>query len=253
MTEILEKVSFGLVKDIECPFSHEKAAEVKNDLSRGNIDTRLKNGLSTQLWIEKDGKIEPKEPESNSSLQEKKSDVCSDELPDGGKVTLAAHHIIPVKAVKKSSLLSYMEKKKGEIEGDIGYNVNGAENGIWLPCHTSGVPTLKADRPQNLQYADLAMLHANRQYHSGNHPNYSKHVTKRLNGIKVMLLKFSKDCPKCGKQKKYSPPHFLVFRLNNLSDRIRVRLKGSPRSWRRPLFTSPQAKDFTIRAKRFSL
>lgn len=165
-------------------------------------------------------------------------------------MTLAAHHILPVKAVEGSSLIKYIEKEKGEIEGDIGYNINGAENGIWLPCHTAGVPTRRVSRSRNRGYADAAMTHANRQYHAGNHPNYSKHVKKRLNGIKVMLLKFSKDCPKCDQQEKYSPPHVLVFRLNNLSGRIRGFLKGSPRSWRKPLFTSPQAKEFAADVRR---
>lgn len=46
----------------------------------------------------------------------------------------AAHHLIPVGALNKNKLMRYLDKgKKGsEVSCNVGYNVNGVKNGVWL-------------------------------------------------------------------------------------------------------------------------
>jgi hypothetical protein len=148
--ELGELTSFGSSTDPnwECPFAHDKKGTVKNDLrpeKSKTLQTSLANGTSTRKWEDVSGAIKPKRVK-DAGLAEKRNAAVSpphtvqvvlDHL--GNTVTLpfslSAHHLIPSDAsLPKSSLLDYI-KGGNVIESDIGYGVNGAENGVWLPTH----------------------------------------------------------------------------------------------------------------------
>ena len=55
------------------------------------------------------------------------------------KIVANPHHLIPGnESLKKATtLLPWIFGDKGKIENDIGYNVNNASNGVWLPSNNS--------------------------------------------------------------------------------------------------------------------
>lgn len=290
MTQLGEPVALGEVDsdDWECPFSHDKPGKVKNDLKSGKgastrLGSRLRRGWSTQLWINDSGTIKPKRRQT--LVAPCKEDDCT---PPPVRVKLdgltsqdfqfsrSAHHLIPAEAsLPKSHLLNYI-KEGSFISGDIGYDVNGAENGVWLPTHQalsipmsqgkvslpgagavsySGISGEGTDSVGGFvhRYTYAVMEHTNRQFHDA-HEDYSNHVIKVLNKIMVNLVVISSHhCEKCREARagggKLPPPHTLVGRLNLVSQRLRNFLVGGPLQWRPPLFTSPHAKDYAINAR----
>jgi hypothetical protein len=285
--ELGEPVTVGMVDDhdAECPFSHEKPVKVKNDLgnSSSKLGTRVTNGWSTQLWIMEDGKVKPKE---NQKLvpPTPDSDCPGPPVTMGDETypySISAHHLVPADAaLPKSDLIQYI-KAGDKIWGDIGYDVNGAENGLWLPTHAALSAQMKKGRVLpgqvfGMKYSELtARVEANeeenslfatfqqrytyqvmertgRQFHDA-HPDYSSFVIEVLNKIHLSLATVSSACPKCKEileqNGKLRPPHTLVFRLNKVSDRLRGFLSGPPYGWRRPVFTSRFATDLAADAR----
>lgn len=147
MTEIIEQVAFGTVssEDWSCPFDHDSPPKrddsIDNDLI--GIGTILGENMET-------GKSTLQYPGAS------KTDKVP--YPDKGEYPIeigdwcyaavcAAHHLIPAQASLReaSVLLDYMVSKhvaqdlkkkgahKGKLWSDIGYNVNGTQNGAWLP------------------------------------------------------------------------------------------------------------------------
>lgn len=166
----------------------------------------------------------------------------------------------------KSSLEHYIAGGP-VIESDIGYGVNGAENGVWLPTHqelSQNMPVLPfeterkryADIPGQgsemvgstiSHYVDAVMKRTQRQFHDA-HPDYSTFVIGILNKIQTSLAIIKNfNCEKCQKAKqnggKLPPPHPLVFRLNGVSRRLKSHLVGAALSWKSPVFTSRFARD----------
>lgn len=89
-------------------------------------------------------------PEDEPSVKKQKTPVGSIAKPIieeyAYKVSCAAHHCIPAQeSLKESPLLAWMVKKDdpeelkddkfedGLVWADVGYDVNGSENGVWLP------------------------------------------------------------------------------------------------------------------------
>jgi hypothetical protein len=162
MTQVGELVKVGAIDedDTDCPFDHEapKPPNVENDLVGvgGTLARRLKGAKGTHLYakIKDDFPVGPiLNPKHRSGHPFSKKDVVAIKVKDGKKeythkypVTCAAHHCIPAQeALKESPLLAYMVKKgeKEELKddtytgsivwSDVGYDVNGSENGIYLP------------------------------------------------------------------------------------------------------------------------
>src|SRR4051812_37439125 len=168
MTEIGETIAIEVLteEDFECPFDHDepKPPTVDNDLIGvgTTLGKRMKAGKSTTLY----DKLKPTKPlpEAKNPRDVDKhpfqktakgySEPVRVEFNDGSEcwypVTCAAHHCIPAQeALKESPLLTFMVKKKsseplkdgdktiqykdGEVWSDVGYDVNGSENGIYLP------------------------------------------------------------------------------------------------------------------------
>ncbi|MFO1267200.1 MAG: hypothetical protein U1F67_10775 [Rubrivivax sp.] len=171
MTQLGESVTVGMIDDNEspCPFDHTEPEPpaVDNDLIGigSTLARRMKGGKSTLLYEPMVRKVEEvldprhreghefkdkarvvKVPIAVRSPKKGQPDTVLHAYP----VTCAAHHCIPAQeSLKHSKLLAYMVKKgsteklkdgkqtidfsDGRVWADVGYDVNGAENGVYLP------------------------------------------------------------------------------------------------------------------------
>jgi hypothetical protein len=174
----------------------------------------------------------------------------------GGKlvVNTAAHHIIPGNAaLKKSKIMKYLHKE-GMAKGNIGYNVNNFENGVWLcgnyalrgsngmPRWGSGGMDFVTDTQKDpKEYAFAAIDKMGCQFHDA-HKKLSDFVLKDLNLLAKKMDK-TKDlwCPEA-KNKPDKPEErqlvMLVARLNTISRRLKGMLENPGKSWKTNVFTS---------------
>jgi hypothetical protein len=152
-----------------------------------------------------------------------------------------AHHLIPgnasLKKAMDNGLSDFMcERGQYNLESDIGYNVNDAANGVWLPGNYQVRPGNEDYKikwsayPDDFkgEYAVRAMRKANAQFHDA-HYDYNKNVLRTLERIKEnMVLPEDGKCPICGKEyhEKTRPPFGLVSRLNFVSQQHRQILAG---------------------------
>ncbi len=135
----------------ECPFDHkdEKPLEVKNDLVGGGTTLGGKMDKGEGTHIGQTGL--PKRPapvnDPDHCLHGKAKPIeLPKHTPAFFPLTCAAHHLIPAQASLRSSKLTQWlvhgsissQVKDGKAEGagrlcqNIGYDVNGLENGVWL-------------------------------------------------------------------------------------------------------------------------
>jgi hypothetical protein len=165
MSQIGEPVQPGEVdKDEEpCPFDHKevKPPKVDNDLIGvgTKLASKMKSASGTLLYepIAKGFTISkilnPKEVPNHPFNKKNTNKPVKIEVTDGTKkhehyypVTCAAHHLIPAQeSLKESPLLTFMCKKDdteklkgmdfsdGVVWSDLGYDVNGSQNGMFLP------------------------------------------------------------------------------------------------------------------------
>ena len=279
--EAVAKVAFSSSEE-KCPMEpHKKAKtltgkapEVK---SVPELRKSMKDGKSTRQWKQSGDDFEL----AKHLDAEKKPPPEYDEMPIEiadvkYPLSISAHHLIPGKAsLPVSTLKKYIWKSRGGlIDGDIGYDVDGAENGKWLPTHqimsskmasaqtiiivdetnpsrTTGMSWAElSDRAKEKEghqksYTDLflprytqqSMRLLNCQFHDG-HDDYSDWVTGQLNKISLSIDVKSGMCDKCKKIAIKTPPYLLVYRLNRLSRTCAGLLSGSPKpTWLR-IYTS---------------
>lgn len=121
-----------------------------------------------------------------------------------------------------------------KLSSDIGYDVNAAENGVWLPGNYAVRPGQYGWKKKwgnfskafKDEYASRAMKKANRQFHDA-HVSYNNKVLKTLEAIVSKLGKPKKNCPICDKEYEHTrPPYGLVARLNGVSSKHRGMLLG---------------------------
>jgi hypothetical protein len=162
MPQFGEDVKVGTidVDDVPCPFDHDpgEPPEVENHLIGvgGTLRDKMEGREGTHLYA----KAKPPEPpEKNPDPRHRMPPLlCIDinlrvvpgqEQPVKGHtyhLTCAAHHCIPAQAsLKNHDLLQYMCSKnagsplkggstyKGKVWANVGYDVNGSQNGIFLP------------------------------------------------------------------------------------------------------------------------
>lgn len=253
-----------------------KAPKVK---SVAELRRNMKSGTSTQAWVDKGSRVDKGTNETSERPQPSISgDKPAIRIDDRGyPLSVAAHHLIPGKAsLPDSDVNKYVWKKHGEIENDIGYDVDGAENGVWLPTHQSlsrGLGKAKTiiihdeSNPAPTQpglsytelskrakagnhdpqafttkfiplYTQLAMKKLNAQFHDS-HSVYSMHVKKSLGTLAVSMNNRIGFCDECTKKgKPYKPPFGLVFRLNNMSQYYQGKLTGARSGWMKTIYTS---------------
>lgn len=158
-------------------------------------------------------------------------------------VLYGAHHLIPGNdAMGKSNI--YKNKWLGPTDNgadpdNIGYNINSASNGYWLPGNYAIRPWKGLDPQFQQAYAFLAMHDAKRQLHDSHEP-FSEYIRGELDALEKLLKKMkNKGCPVCGAGAgKNKPAYHLNSRLNAISEYLKKKLTGSPRRWKDPAFTS---------------
>ncbi len=182
---------------------------------------------------------------------------------------VAAHHLIPGKAsLARSELKSFMTAgesvttesgKSWKIACHIGYNVNGAHNGIWLPGNYAIRKPSKSwykspdaskkwselgDHPWCINYVAAVSKVTQRQFHDA-HKKYNKSVRKLLNKIATKLYAHQDKCEECAKKVngEITPPYFIKQRLYNISNYLHGQLAGAPYAWKRPWYASDKWRD----------
>ena len=260
MTQLGEAVAIStLLADLHmassCPFCCKDEAESrKQDLANDPGTLRTACKLGDALGTE--------EPLGNKMWTVVYTNPKTDK-EEISQVRSNPHHLIPGNAsLKGHPILEAITKDKGTITADIGYDVNGQANGIWLPTILEdfyarrGSPDqpsggvrwgkLSRDYPnEQFTMAEAAMHEASRQFHDA-HPDYSEEVKARLDKFLVALKHKKLVCPEAGPKGKpdVPPPYGLVQRLNGLSRTLAGSLVGSPLRWKRPLYTSRHAIEF---------
>lgn len=193
--------------------------------------------------------------------------------------SVAAHHVIPGNAsLYRSSLKAFLgpgsvtslNNREYKIVGEIGYDVNGSHNGVWLP----GNYAIKTARPERrsrdgkrtlparegtspidgvswaelgpeleewqFDYVASACKAGRGQFHDSHERPYSASVRAYLNKITVSLSHHLDSCEVCSKPAttEIPPPFRVKRRLYALSKRLRQYVMGHPTSWKTPWFTS---------------
>ena len=291
--DIGESVAVAMEAALKCPMEHDDPVKITSQPAKSekNVETLKSNmasGKSTILFgLDNAGKIVDKglqvlcDANPSPAVEITKKDPLPIHLGEQKlPLSMAAHHIIPGKdALPLSKVAEYVWESEGTIGSDIGYHVDGSENGVWLPTHqalssgmgkaaTIKVPSGKdptklahysykkmsdwsADEPQTsftLAYTQLAMNLTQAQFHDS-HKVYSKKIVEMLDTIHAWVLKASGGaCADCTKAKaatgKLPPPHMLVYRLNALARQVSGWLVGPSENWRDPYFTSDYAKQY---------
>lgn len=171
-------------------------------------------------------------------------------------------------------------QEDGCVKASIGYNVNGVENGIWTPgpyamrgiwsqflafpdeedenppddasCVDQAINAPAESGRTQFDYAVVAMKKAKAQFHDA-HPDYSKLVKKSLDEIaaKMELSIDPQFCDKCPEHKddEFPPPYSLTFKLNGISDRLRMKVSGSPIGWNKLLYLSKKSLEYMGKPK----
>lgn len=190
-------------------------------------------------------------------------------------VPCTPHHLIPGDVMSKSDLEKQGWTKAGKkIIEDIGYNIDCAQNGIWLPhlpeihwtreVTVSGVKKRLGDiyklfgslpGTQKLAIGHIIMGDTNLQMHYTGHgsikknsKSYNSEALDKCDTIADLMLTFwSVKCKKAKKGSKLYPPYGLVHLINNASRLLKIDITGTPRSWK--LWVSTLAKQYTAALK----
>jgi hypothetical protein len=181
--------------------------------------------------------------------------------------TVAAHHLIPGNASLYESQLfkSYM-RRGGKMEADtpdgtltfevshnIGYNVNGSHNGVWLPgsyaieaggSHPGGVAWSVLNSPAGnigwcYDYMAAVAKKAKGQFHD-THKFYNENALEVLEKQTVRLMNHQVKCRDCRGAKKVPPPYEIKAKLYRLSEYFRTQTLAPPSGWKLPWVTSDQ-------------
>lgn len=180
----------------------------------------------------------------------------------------AAHHIIPGNAsLKVSTLKNYMtkgktvkvklvsgEEKQWKVKEHVGYNINGAHNGVWLAAsyavRKGSTPakdtwsTIAAKNPQwCVNYIASVTKAAGAQFHD-THEVYSNNVKEYLEKLSFVLSTHQQKCSVCQDSLTDIAPAYIVKdRLYNFSRVIKTKLQGSPSSWKIKWITTTKWED----------
>ena len=237
-----------------CPWHDEPAAKDAKEMDEAADDEDVGGGL-----ILKPGAIPANSGRKLGESLGGKSDTTiqvtypGSSTPKEEPLQWAPHHLIPGNAsLKGSNIVPYLgddtvikkygsgsKIKKGQT---VGYNVNAADNGEWLPSPYAlsmkgKWPTAPGDK---LAYVVAAIDQngGNAQFHMS-HTRYSNKVQAILDLLadKLQLLTDSGVCDMADSSKsdKFDAPQALVARLHGISGQMRRFVTG--KVWRAPLFT----------------
>lgn len=295
--ELFESVvAPGFLKEIEekCPFQYGTpppmdedpehipdddriAVQVMQENDGGKLGKNLVKGIpgASNTWQTAFPPMDYKEAQEDSKHPPAGGNKDSERIiveGEGCYYTVAAHHLIPGNASlynSESKIKQYMIKnepvevksRKGsktfKIQEHIGYNVNGAHNGVWLPGNyamnrprvvernkkdgTSEIEWTAHEAHWQRAYVVAAVKHKKAQFHD-THPKYSEAVLKCLKKMADALNAHQADCdldPCNCKKPEIAPPYMLIAQLNKLSKWLRGSVTASnPLDWELPFVTS---------------
>ncbi|MBW2663260.1 MAG: AHH domain-containing protein [Deltaproteobacteria bacterium] len=307
--QIGEEISDSLKKeyDLKCPFNEdepggpEAGTEDISEDDKASAEEAQKNDggiLGTNLMKGKKGKADggPYPPDDylvkmkpNDTKREGRNPKIHipgyrDAKEGDFSFVVAAHHLIPGNASLKRAkkLVRFMTKgdkvkstgrRTYTIKYHIGYDINGAHNGVWLPANyaiKTALPEKRIKRKngkvyvrpardsttpvKDVSWAKLRVKHKwwqltyvagtckaiGAQFHD-THTRYNKHVLTNLNKISTALAVHLDCCDICKEEgkKEIPPPYRIKRRLFGFSKRLRYHLLGNtPAVWKRTLLTS---------------
>lgn len=164
------------------------------------------------------------------------------------------HHLIPGNESLKQvpDLLEWIFENHGQIENDIGYDVNNALNGVWLPSNNSMRGNSNWENNQKnkkfrTDFARRAMEEAGGHFHDRHLNPYSEFVKEVLQKIADRMWGIDAQDPDCPFKTRdgggrYKPPYALVARLNGVSLRL-VHYVKNTKNPNQQLFTSKLVQD----------
>lgn len=189
----------------------------------------------------------------------------------------APHHLIPGnESLKNSGVVPFLGDKNAiqhfgtdsyiKDGMTVGYDVNDAKNGVWLPSpyalsmsnqwpSDDGLEVIKKRKGQRIANETEALRMAyvaaaieasgNKQFHM-RHADYSNQVKKALNAIGERMSQMAVEtCPIASNSEddgKIDPPMGLPSRLDALSNNLRRLLTGEV--WRAPIFTDKLTQQY---------
>ncbi|NVJ21930.1 MULTISPECIES: AHH domain-containing protein [Myxococcus] len=308
---VSEFVSEELHNEKTCPWHEQGDAHSQKMLLQNPDDDAVGGMAPTDGGVLgrklKDAKNHP--PAANKvSLMFKKGEVATygsvkrpkliqtyerqDEEEEEYALQYAPHHLIPGnESLKGTSVVPFMgdenciaDYKKSmssyiKAGYSIGYDINAAENGEWLPSPYAlsncnewpadlGLKYLKKRKDELIGEETEAFKPAyvaaaieasgGRQFHM-RHMRYSEKVTEILQAIGERLAVMADDsCPLAKKSKakdvdEFDPPLGLTARLHSLSQNLRGLLTKSV--WRPPLYTDSLTQEYAdemVHQKKFA-
>jgi A nuclease family of the HNH/ENDO VII superfamily with conserved AHH len=249
--------------DSTCPFCEKpKTGDTRNDLSHNAPKLRVQTNSGDVLGTA--------EPHVNAGGPKWTINYVNPKTGKSGTSNVRSnpHHCIPANAsLKGHDILKFVEYDRNQISDNIGYDVNGQTNGVWLPTIPEDfyggneIPALAGIRwgglterypSEQFTIAEAAMNAAKRQFHDA-HPAYSSDVKLRLDMINTGMRVLKARCPEAKEKGKADhdipAPYGLVRRLDGLSARMARYLDGDALKWLPPLFTSRHAEAFYTKVK----
>lgn len=284
-----EKSSAGEMKAVD-PDEDVKGAIPPNDggtLGRNMQAAGVFIPAADEVWIGY-GPMDDVHYKSGNKKKSVQTYVEVDGFEIRYELQYAPHHLIPGNgSLKGSAVVPYLGDeatikhfKKGEaskiMDGhSVGYDVNAASNGVWLPspyalsnCNDwpaiPGITALKKQRGEAVAYDTTGFKEAyvaaaieasgNRQFHMS-HKKYSDKVREILKSIGARLKSMAGgECPIASGSKsngKLVPPAGLPGRLDVLSGNLERLVTGAV--WRPPLFTDSMTKEYAERLRKTKL
>lgn len=186
------------------------------------------------------------------------------------KMAAAPHHIIPGNAAMAPSRVeTWTLASKGKIKEDIGYSIDCAQNGIFLPHlpeiyftrHIHKTPMSKyygqtwAGLSDGAKGSIAATIHMEicLQMHYTDHDDPYVHVDhsasydgqckQACNDVADYMELKASVCPEKGDDGKLMPPYGLVHMLNEESADMKDNITGVPAKWKS--WVSPLAQNTT--------
>jgi len=264
MTEILEGVAVHIdsSNDENCPFC--PAEEINHDWKtyggEKNSSSMLRKYMKDPKKIfSQETKVRPKEngyPDSNPSPKNTRRAYSNAEH---GEYGYEAHHSISGKEILSGEPLeNIISNASKEYKGQIGYSINNAANGVFLPSYPRKYRGKWSAMEDEKKYKimSLAMAAGEGQAHIGSHgghehspgQDYPSVIKENLAAIKDRILSKREGCPFCedadGDSNKFVPPYKVNIWLDLLSKNIERKLTSSVNSW--PYFISGYAKQYYL-------
>ena len=184
---------------------------------------------------------------------------------------VAAHHLIPGEASLANSHLykSYMKEgvdgttrngKKYTIRTNIGYNVNGNHNGVWLPGNYGIRGSTSPEKGSSWskivvdpgcadwcwEYMMQCVQIIGGQFHDS-HTSYNEAVLDVLDNIAARIsAHHESECSDCKEKDKIDPPYGVKRKLYRLSVFLHGKVTCQPGQWKAPWCTSDRFREQLI-------